>query len=118
MVHEITSTGGVEAIPPLFYVMARGLDQKHLDAIGDALCLTPCQAVVISDLLDSAIAWNFAPMVMRASDELIALKIARETAIRNGMPVLVIGNAKGVLDAIYRDGHVESVGVTTNANSN
>lgn len=107
-----------EAIPPLFYVMARGLEQKYLDAIGDALCMTPCQAVVISDLRDAATAWNFAPMVMRASDELLALRIARETAMRNGMPVLVIGNAAGILDAIYKDGHTESVGLPENVISN
>lgn len=113
----MTPTGGVESMPPLFYVMARGLEQKFLDAIGDALCLTPCQAVVISDLQDASIAWNFAPMVMRADSEFIALTLAREWAIRTGRPLLVIGKAE-FLDAIYRDGHVESVGITANAVSN
>lgn len=106
-----------EAIPPLFYVMARGLEQKYLDAIGDALCMTPCQAVVISDLQDASIAWNFAPMVMRADSEFMALTLAREWATRTGRPLLVIGKAE-FLDAIYKDGHTESVGLPQDAISN
>lgn len=97
-----------EILQPLFYVMARGLDRKTLDAIEAALSLTPCQAVIVSDLRDAEIAWNFAPMVMRADSELLALSLARETATRTGRPLLVIGKAE-LLDAVYRDGHIESV---------
>jgi hypothetical protein len=95
-------------LSPLFYVMARGLDRKTLDAIEAALSLTPCHAVIVSDLRDSEIAWNFAPVVMRADNEFVALTLAHETATRIGRPVLVIGKAE-ILDAIYKDGHKESV---------
>jgi hypothetical protein len=108
MVHEVNPDGGVEAIPPLFYVMARGLETKHHDAICNALFLTPCQAVVISDLADAEAAWKFAPMVMRADSEFMALTVAREWAQRTGRPLLVIGKAE-FFDAVYRDGHTESV---------
>jgi len=95
-------------LSPLFYVMARGLDRKTIDAVEAALSLTPCQAVIITDLHDAEIAWIFAPMVMRADSELLALSLARETATRTGRPVLVIGKAE-LLDAVYKDGHIESV---------
>ena len=108
MVHQVNPNEGIEPIPPLFYVMKRGLPQKYLDAIADALCITPCQAVVISDLQDSHVAWNFAPMVMRADSDFMALTLAREWAQRTGRPLLVIGKAE-FLDAVYRDGHTESV---------
>lgn len=95
-------------LSPLFYVMARGLDRKTIDAVEAALSLTPCQAVVISDLKDAEIAWIFAPVVMRAEDEFMALTMAREWATRNGRPILVIGKAE-ILEAVYKDGHTESV---------
>lgn len=101
-------------MPPLFYVMARGLEQAYLDAIGAALSVTPCQAVVISDLQDAATAWSFAPMVMRADSDFLALKLAREWAERTGRPLLVIGKAE-FLDGIYRDGHTESIRWNTDA---
>lgn len=116
MVHEVKPNGGVDTTPPLFYVMARGLEQKYLDAIEYVLQLTPCQAVVISDLLDASVAWNFAPMVMRADSDFLALTLARETAIRTGRPVLVIGKTQ-FLDAIYRDGHIERIELQTPINA-
>lgn len=101
-------------MPPLFYVMARGLDTPYLDAIEAALSLTPCSAVVVSRLQDAEIAWRFAPMVMRADDEILAIGLAKEWASRTSRPILVIGQAK-FLDAVYRDGHVESVETGENA---
>jgi hypothetical protein len=98
----------MEPIAPLFYVMARGLGIELLDQIEAALSITPCQAVVISEYGDAEVAWKFAPMVMRAESELLALSLAREWAIRTGRPLLVIGKAE-LLDAVYKDGHVESV---------
>lgn len=114
MVHEVKPNGGVEPMPPLFYVMARGLDIRYLDAIEAALSLTPCSAVVISRPQDAEEAWKFAPMVMRADDEILAIALAKEWAVRTGRPILVIGQAK-FLDAVYRDGHIESVETGENA---
>lgn len=102
MVHEVTEI----VISPLFYVMARGLDDKTLEAIEGALAITPCQAVVISDLRDAGVAWRFAPMVIRADDEFMAVTMAREWATRTGRPLLVIGKAE-LFDAVYKDGHIE-----------
>jgi hypothetical protein len=88
--------------------MARGLDRKTIDAVEAALSLTPCSAVVISDLHDAETAWIFAPMVLRADDEIMAIALAKEWAARTSRPILVIGKAE-LLDAVYKDGHVESV---------
>lgn len=93
---------------PILYVLRRGLPQKQLDAVMDALSITPCVAVVISDLEDAKVAWNFAPMVMRAETELLALQVARHWAEKTQRPLLVIGKAD-FLDAIYFDGHIESL---------
>lgn len=86
--------------------MARGLDEQTLDKIEGILAITPCQAVVISDLRDAGVAWRFAPMVMRADDEFMAITMAREWATRTGRPLLVIGKAE-LFDAVYKDGHIE-----------
>lgn len=101
-------------MPPLFYVMARGLDLPYLEAIEAALSLTPCSAVVVSRLQDAEIAWRYAPMVLRADDEILAIALAKEWAARTCRPILVIGQAK-FLDAVYRDGHIESVETGENA---
>lgn len=93
---------------PLFYVMKRGLDEKYVQAVQAALAITPCQAVVVSDLADAEVAWKFAPMVMRASDDFMALTVARHWATNTGRPLLVIGKAD-FLDAIYPDGHTEKI---------
>lgn len=88
--------------------MKRGLEDKYVEAIGVALSITPCQAVVVSELTDAAIGLRFAPMVLRADDDVTALAVARHWALNTGRPLLVIGKSD-FLDAIYPDGHSESV---------
>jgi len=96
-------------VSPLFYVMKRGLEDRFLDAIEDALSITPCQAVVISDTNDASTAMRYAPMVLRADDDVTALAVAREWALKTGRPLLVIG-AADFLEAVYPDGHTETIG--------
>ena len=93
---------------PIFYVLGRDLPRQYVDAAEVALTLTPCAAVVISDLQDAKIAWAFAPMVLRADTDLLALQLARQWAVKTQRPLLVIGKAE-FLDAVYFDGHTESV---------
>jgi hypothetical protein len=97
--------------------MKRGLEDKYVEAVEAALSITPCQAVVVSDFADAPIGLRFAPMVIRSDDDVTALAVARHWALSTGRPLLVIGQAD-FLDAIYPDGHTESVQAEANAISN
>lgn len=93
---------------PLYYIVKRGLPESQIETIKAALSVTPCQAVVISNLSDESLAIHLAPVILTAKDDAVALDLARQWAERTERPLLVIGTAD-LLDAVYPDGHQESV---------
>lgn len=94
------------------YVLKRGLPQNMLEAAVGALSLTPVVGAVITDHEDAKTALQFAPMVMFAESDLLALQLARAWAEKTGRPLLVISPKPEYLEAIYFDGHTESVAST------
>lgn len=93
---------------PLFYVMNRKLPEDEAAAVLRALSITPCQAAIVTDLLDTKLAFSVAPDVIHAINDEQALLLARKVVEEIRRPVLVIGVAD-FLDAVYSDGTREAV---------
>lgn len=94
---------------PVMYVLRRGLPQKHVEAAVDALSITPVVGAVITDHEDAKTALQFAPMVFFAENDLLALQLARAWAEQTQRPMLVISPKPEYLEAVYFDGHTESI---------
>ena len=91
---------------PLYYIVKRGLSPEQLEAVMSALSITPCQAVFISNIVDSDLAWKFAPQVINAKTDSEAMTQAKHWATDIGRPMLVIGEAE-FIDGIFPDGRRE-----------
>lgn len=88
---------------PSFYVLSRKIATDDVNEVLDLLRITPCQAAVISNPLDVALAVTVANEVYSAKSDSEALRLAKEWADLTGRPLLVIGDAK-FLDAVMADG--------------
>lgn len=102
----MTPNGGIDPVPPLFYVLKRGLSPEQADVAVELLSVTPCQAAVVRDFADTPIALSFAPQIFWANDEVAACEFARKWATETGRPLLVLGEAE-FLDAVFPDGRRE-----------
>lgn len=85
---------------PLFYVLNRRLPETEADAVMRALQLTPVFHAIVSNLLDTHLAFAFAPGVQHVNSDEDALLLAQKLAEDTGRPMLVIGEAD-FLDAVY-----------------
>jgi len=88
---------------PLYYVLSRSLPREEADAVMQVLHITPVRVAIVSDLLDTDLAWMFAPEVLRSDTDENALALARQLALDTRTAILVIGKAD-FLDAVYVSG--------------
>lgn len=90
---------------PLLYVLGRDIDPEHAYYI---FTLTPCSCAVVASDKDFQIAKQWVSGVFQATDESACKDLALHLARATGLPVLTIGEGKG-MKAVYSSGEEEDL---------
>lgn len=93
---------------PIAYVVSRELREDQAPYILSALGITPVVVAIFSDLRDAELAHTLCAEGMRSRDEEDSYRIAQKVWETTQRPALIIGKAD-TLDAIFLDGHKETV---------
>jgi hypothetical protein len=90
---------------PLVYVMGRDIDREVAERV---FILTPCVYGVVVSAHDCLIAYEHVDKVLKAVDESACRDVALHLARATGLPVLTIGEGKG-MKAVYSNGDEEEI---------
>ena len=93
---------------PSYYIVSRTLNGDQAACVIGALNITPVSCAIISNPLDTELAFKLCNEVVRTNTPADALDIAKKIAAHNGRPPIVVGEAD-VLDAVYPDGRKATV---------
>jgi len=96
---------------PSYYVVKPKLSEAELDEVQRALSITPCPFSILytHDQSGYQTAMSLTREVTLVSSEASAHDLARRLAQETGYPVLIVGTADHLLDAVYMDGTKEKV---------
>jgi hypothetical protein len=93
---------------PAYYVLNRNISTEEVQAVLNALRITPVICAVISNVMDAELAMVCGSKVITAGSEIEAHRVAMQIALDSNWPTLVIGEAN-LLDAVYADGTKQEV---------
>jgi hypothetical protein len=90
---------------PLLYVMGRDIRPEDAHYV---FSLTPCMYGVVTSDKDYRVAKHYVPHMLKAEDESACHDMSLHVARLNGLPVLTIGEGKG-MKAVYSNGDEEEL---------
>lgn len=90
---------------PLLYVMGRDIDAEAAHYV---FTTTPCIYGVVTSSTDFQVAQQYVQEVLKAEDESACQEMALHVARATGLPVLTIGEGKGI-KAVYSSGDEEEL---------